>query len=138
MDKNYSTKQRDELIEFFSRHSNSCFTAKEIIKSGEIKSGDATVYRTLAHLTEKGIIKRYSGDGLGAVYRLSDGENCSKHFHLKCERCNRIFHMDCAYMADIKDHIKEAHGFTVDVGKTVFYGLCGECAEKSENDKEDG
>ena len=33
---NYNTKQRDEIVEFFSRHRGSCFTAKEIITSGEV------------------------------------------------------------------------------------------------------
>ncbi len=137
MDKNYSTKQRDEIIEFFRRHGGCCYTAKEIIKTGELKAGEATVYRTLARLTEKGVIKRYSGDGLGAVYRLNENESCSKHFHLKCGSCGRIFHIDCVYMADIKRHIENEHGFFVDPGKTVFYGICGECAKKRLQNKED-
>ena len=33
---NYNTKQRDEIVEFFSRHRGSCFTAKDIITSGEV------------------------------------------------------------------------------------------------------
>ena len=31
---NYNTKQRDEIVEFFSRHRGSCFTARDIIVSG--------------------------------------------------------------------------------------------------------
>ena len=63
---NYNTKQRDEIVEFFSRHRGSCFTAKDIITSGEVTVGEATVYRTLTKLANQGVLKRFTGDGSGA------------------------------------------------------------------------
>ncbi len=36
--------------------------------------------------------------------------------------------MDCGFMADMKRHIESSHDFVVDIGKTVIYGLCGDCA----------
>lgn len=128
----YNTKQRDEIVEFFSRHRGSCFTAKELIRSGEISVGEATVYRTLSRLASQGVLKRFTGDGAGASYQINDSEECSSHFHLKCERCQRLIHMDCGFMADMKKHIESSHNFTVDIGKTVIYGLCGECENRKE------
>lgn len=136
MDKmSYNTKQRDEIVEFFGRHRGDCFTAKDIIKSGEISVGEATVYRTLSKLANQGVLKRYTGDGAGASYQLNEGESCNSHFHLKCESCGRLIHMDCGFMADMKKHIESSHDFTVDIGKTVIYGLCGECGSKGKEEE---
>lgn len=125
---NYNTKQRDEIVEFFSRHRGKCFSAKDIIRSGEIKSGEATVYRTLSKLAENGVLKRFTDGASGACYQLAESSDCDKHFHLKCEKCGKLIHVDCGFMAEIKQHIESDHDFYVDLGKTVFYGLCGACA----------
>ena len=127
-DNSYKTKQRDEIVEFFNQHRGKCFTAKELIKSGELSSGEATVYRALSKLTNQGILKRFT-DGEAACYQLNESEACSSHFHLKCEQCGRLIHMDCGVMGVVNRHIEQNHSFFVDIGKTVFYGLCGECKE---------
>ena len=127
---NYNTKQRDEIVEFFNRHRGKCYTAKELIKSGEVSSGEATVYRTLSRLANQGVLKRFT-DGDASCYQLNESEECAKHFHLKCEQCGKLIHMDCEFMADMKRHIESAHGFAVDIGKTVIYGLCGACVKES-------
>lgn len=126
---NYNTKQRDEIVEFFSRHRGKCFSAKDIIRSGEIKSGEATVYRTLSKLAENGVLKRFTDGASGACYQLAESSDCDKHFHLKCEKCGKLIHVDCGFMAEIKQHIESDHDFYVDLGKTVFYGLCGACSK---------
>ena len=99
---NYNTKQRDEIVEFFSRHRGSCFTAKDIITSGEVTVGEATVYRTLTKLANQGVLKRFTGDGSGACYQLMDEQKCSSHFHLKCDRCQKLIHMDCGFMKEMQ------------------------------------
>lgn len=128
-DNSYKTKQRDEIVEFFNSHRGKCYTAKDLIKSGEVSSGEATVYRTLSKLAGQGILKRFT-DGDAACYQLNESEECSRHFHLKCESCGRLIHMDCDFMADMSRHIEQSHSFFVDIGKTVIYGLCGECKER--------
>ena len=125
-DNSYNTKQRDEIVEFFNSHRGKCYTAKELIKSGEVSSGEATVYRTLSKLAGQGILKRFT-DGDAACYQLNESEECSTHFHLKCEKCGRLIHMDCGFMGVVSRHIEQNHSFFVDIGKTVIYGLCGEC-----------
>lgn len=134
---NYNTRQRDEIVEFFNKHRGTCFTAKELIKNGEISVGEATIYRTLSRLTNQGILKRFTDGEAGASYQLNESEECTSHFHLKCEKCQKIIHMDCEFMADMKRHIESSHDFFVDIGKTVIYGLCGDCgrAEKEDKDK---
>lgn len=141
---NYNTKQRDEIVEFFARHRGCCFTAKDIIVSGEVSVGEATVYRTLTKLANQGVLKRFTGDGSGACYQLMDEQKCSSHFHLKCDRCQKLIHMDCGFMKEMQQHIESNHGFAVDVGRTVIYGLCSECQkalaleEQKKQNKENG
>ncbi len=132
----YNTKQRDEIVEFFSKHRGDCYTAKDLIHSGEISVGEATVYRTLSKLANQGVLKRYTGDGAGASYQLNESEKCDSHFHLKCEKCGQLIHMDCTFMADMKKHIEKSHDFTVNIGKTVIYGLCGKCEDNRKEETE--
>ncbi len=128
MDRNsYNTKQRDEIIKFFNEHRGKCFTAKDIIKRGEINSGEATIYRTLSKLTNQGILTRFT-DGEAATYRLNESEKCANHFHLKCSKCGILIHMDCDFMKDMQKHIESSHDFKVDIQKTIIYGICGECS----------
>ncbi len=132
---NYNTRQRDEIVEFFNKHRGTCFTAKELIKNGGISVGEATVYRTLSRLADQGILKRFTDGKTGASYQLNESEECSSHFHLKCEKCQKIIHMDCEFMSDMKRHIEGSHDFFVDIGKTVIYGLCGDCGRAQKEDK---
>ncbi|MCH5208306.1 MAG: transcriptional repressor [Oscillospiraceae bacterium] len=129
---NYNTKQRDEIVDFFTKRRGKCFSAKDIIKSGEITSGEATVYRTLSKLTESGVLKRFT-DGNSSCYQLADSNECASHFHLRCDKCGKLIHLDCDFINEVQNHIKAKHDFFVDIGKTVFYGLCGECAKGESN-----
>lgn len=128
---NYNTRQRDEILDFFKRHRGKCYTAKEIILSGEVNSGEATVYRTLSKLTNQGLLKRFTDGDTGACYQLGETESCANHFHLKCEKCGRLIHIDCDVMLEMSRHIQESHNFIVDAGKTVIYGICNECLKEN-------
>ena len=123
----YRTKQRDEILRFFMDNEDKCFTAREVCV--HVTAGEATVFRTISSLVDEGKLKRYTGGrGEGAYYQLSTC-TADDHIHLKCEKCGQLIHMDCSFMADILGHFSEHHGFTVDCGKTVIYGLCEKCAE---------
>lgn len=126
----YKTKQRDEILRFFMDNEDKCYTAREVCAN--VKAGEATVFRALSSLAEDGRLKRFTGErGDGAYYQFS---TCSAddHIHLKCVECGKLIHMDCTFMAEIIDHFREHHGFTVDCEKTVIYGLCDECARSRE------
>ena len=131
---NYNTKQRDEIVEFFSRHRGKCFSAKDIIRSGEIKSGEATVYRTLSKLAENGVLKRFTDGSSGACYQLAESSDCDKHFHLKCEKCGKLIHLSCDFMNGVCDHILSHHSFRVDNAKTTLLGLCEDCYKEEKAD----
>ena len=130
--KTYKTKQRSQLLDYLEKHSDKCFSAKDLIRSDEIKLGEATIYRSLARFVDDGAVKKFiSPDSEGAFYQYNrDSEECNSHFHLKCIACGDLFHMECAMMNEITNHVKSHHNFAIDNSKTVLYGLCGQCSEK--------
>lgn len=130
----YKTRQRDEILNYFRDNSGKCLSARDVC--GGVSCGEATVFRTLASLTEEGLLKRFNGDsgrGECAFYQLSSCEE--EHIHLKCSKCGTLIHMDCGFVRNIEEHFRKEHGFVLDCRKTVIYGLCSKCAENGE-DKE--
>ena len=124
----YKTRQRDAVLRFFEEHADRCFSVREVC--GQVNAGEATVFRTVTALTEAGLLKKFtSGGGRGecASYQYADCPDRPEHIHLKCERCGVLLHMDCSFMEEVLAHFLEAHGFSVDCGRTVIYGLCETC-----------
>lgn len=129
----YSTRQKSLILDFI-KESSSHLTVADIVSGLKLKGysiGTATVYRALERLCATGEIKKFVIDERGAAcYQLSDAE-CNSHFHLKCLGCGRLIHLDCEFLSKMESHILDDHGFTVSSGKTVIYGYCSECTEKS-------
>ena len=124
----YKTKQRDEILSFFESHSEECFSAKDVC--GKVNCGEATVFRTIAKLTEEGKLNRFiSGDGRSsAFYQYNKCAEHADHIHLKCNKCGQLIHTDCDFIGKLLSHFMDEHNFTVDSGKTVIYGCCKNCA----------
>lgn len=124
----YRTKQREMILQFFAAHPGECFCAKDLIEQKSISVGAATLYRTLTLLSQEGKLKKYTeSGGSSAFYQYNESESCHYHFHLKCLRCGQLIHMDCRLMKEMQKHIETDHGFLVDSGKSVLYGLCPKC-----------
>lgn len=139
MRNSYNTKQREEILQFIYGRGKKHFTAGDIISSLEKSGGtvgSATVYRTIDRLVGEGKIRKFFIDGgTSACYQLSDGassEKCAEHFHLKCLSCQKLYHVDCRHIEELKKHIKSEHGFDIDMSKTVLYGICGDCKKGSQ------
>ena len=45
-------------------------------------------------------------------------------------RCGALEHLDCGFIRRMEAHIEKEHGFTLDSGRTVLYGLCGRCGKE--------
>ena len=133
----YNTKQKDKIIGSISSFGDKHFTAAELISkinSEGISVGQATIYRMIDRMVNKGELRKYIVDGTtAACYQLAEKSHekkCSEHFHLKCESCSRLIHVECEELLKISSHMNEEHGFIIDSSKTVFYGLCKECKIK--------
>ena len=130
----YKTKQKEILVDFFSKNTSKQYSIKEITDSITNKGiGKSTIYRLIDKMTEEGSIRRFRGnDGKSVLYQYTGQYNeCNSHFHLKCTSCGLLIHLNCEYMTSLNNHINEHHNFNVDTGKTILYGICSECKERN-------
>ena len=141
----YKTKQQELLFSYLREMQGKHFTAEDVrthFEEKKISIGIATIYRQLEKLVSEGKIQKYFIDDHSAACFEYPGEadkNEDTQFHLKCEKCGQLFHLDCDDMKALCGHIKNEHGFALDPYRTVLYGLCDSCqnAEADEGDKND-
>jgi Fur family transcriptional regulator, ferric uptake regulator len=102
-------------------------TAQEIhaalLARGE-RVGLATVYRTLAALSECGVVDSLMHHPGEICYRL-----CSPghHHHLVCEKCHRVVELgDCDLGSWLASRASR-HGFTINSHTVEVTGVCREC-----------
>ncbi len=90
-------------------------------KHPSISSG--TVYRNLNLLSEIGEIRKREVPGGADRYDHLSHD----HYHVRCQKCGRVFDVDMEFMADLEKSITDAHGFTFTGHDIVFKGICPDC-----------
>lgn len=129
----HNTRQKAVILEVLQANPNH-ITAEDLITllhaSGE-KVGRATVYRFLRELEENGKVKKYAlGENKGAYYQYTgDDTSCNGHYHLMCDVCGKLEHLDHSVAEAFAKSARESYGFEIDCSKTVFYGKCKKCKE---------
>ncbi|MCQ2504206.1 MAG: transcriptional repressor [Saccharofermentans sp.] len=130
----YKTKHKEELLSYLKSIPGKHVTAGDIctsMKAGGSSIGTATVYRQLENLVSEGLINKYVlEEGMSACYEYIPEHDhlCREHcYHLKCESCGKLIHMECDEVEGLMTHISAHHGFCVNAKRTVFYGTCEEC-----------
>ena len=94
--------------------------------------GKTTVYRAITRLCESGELRRYAPQESreSAHYQLN---RCREsHLHIRCVRCGAMEHLHCGEIDLFKEHLSHHHGFSLDEGRTLLYGLCAACQNKEE------
>ncbi|MDR1390251.1 MAG: transcriptional repressor [Treponema sp.] len=129
----YHTRQGNEILSYLKASSGGHITAGAIAAHfGALKPavGKTTIYRHLEKLVEAGQVRRYFlEEGESACYQyVEKGLECREHFHLKCEKCGELFHLDCDVLDTVRGHVLKEHQFSINLLRTVFYGICGQCA----------
>lgn len=134
----YKTRQRQAILDYLTNRQAEHLTAKQIaahFAQSDAPIGLTTIYRRLEELERLGRVRRYHAEGDGACFQLIDENGgCCQHFHLKCEVCGSLLHMECDYLEGIARHIEEEHGFLVNPSKLLLYGVCENCRKSGEND----
>lgn len=129
----YKTAGRQRLLDFLESRPDRHFTVEELSlemdrQDGEI-SRKSTLYRHLSELCDEGVLRKYRSDTQSAyVYQYVGQGDCCHHFHLKCVSCGALIHLECAVSEELLSHIQSDHGFRVDSGRSILYGLCEACA----------
>lgn len=128
----YSTKHKNDLIDLLNNNSDMHFTIEELNQFANSKGlgiSQTTLYRLLSELVEEGKVAKYFVDNnhSACYHLLSEHHDCSTHIHMICNKCNKIFHLDCDETEKFLKHIEEEHNFTINPSKIVLYGTCEDC-----------
>ena len=138
--KTYQTSGRQRLGKFFADHPDVQFSAEELCEAinGNCESGKSTVYRHLTELCCAEVVQRVHSTKRGCyVYQyVGSGCDCRSHFHGKCVQCGTLEHLGCHDSAVFAGHLLRDHGFAVDCGQSILYGLCKKCRLLSEGDSQ--
>ncbi len=119
------TNQRNAIQEVF-RKLDRPLSIDEILKAGRETVGtlnQATVYRNLKLLVQKGWLIKIRTPEPGAVYEKAGKEH---HHHFQCRSCDRLFEISgCAF----NEHISTPPGFVTEGHEVYLYGTCPACNE---------
>ncbi|MDO4565431.1 MAG: transcriptional repressor [Clostridia bacterium] len=90
---------------------------------GRISRG--TVYRNLEQLSETGNLLHVKVPGAGRF-----DSRLEYHYHMVCKNCNAVHDVPFEYRRELDELLFEKSGFKVERHRTVFEGLCPDCAKK--------
>jgi Fur family ferric uptake transcriptional regulator len=119
------TAQREAVLKA-ALLSESHFTADQLYESFRERDRNvslATVYRTLAHLRECGLVREsFQSEGCSA-YEAVHGH----HDHMLCVRCGRVIEFCDEQIEELQERICRKHGFQAMDHRMGIRGVCREC-----------
>lgn len=96
-------------------------------KFPDLKTGIATVYRTLALLEESNMVTSLSFGAQGKKYELGAKEH---HDHMICTECGNITEFVDEEIEKRQRAIADALGFKMTDHSMQIYGICKKCQDK--------
>jgi len=124
-----STEQRRLILEIIG-HAEGHLDADEIYQQARQKSSSislSTVYRNLQLFKELGLVEEHQFDGMRRYYETTPR---SKHHHLVCLGCGRIFEFKCPSAERLKSRISREEGFKVTDAEVRLVGYCPDCQQR--------
>ena len=128
------TEQKEVLIKYLKENSNKHLSIQEIYSDLQDEIGMTTIYRIINSLIKKGIVTKIpleNKQGCCYVYNEEKDEDCSKHYHLICEKCNNLFHFESKEVEKVSKEAQKKEDFEIDNERIVFFGICKKCKEKN-------
>ena len=128
----YMTRQQKAVLSCIESVHGGASAAElaELLHARGDSVGLTTVYRQLEKLHEQGLVHKIVTDD-GTRYQFCDrrhhGNDC---FLIKCEQCGCVEHVDCAHLGELYGHLAQEHHFRINPRRTLFYGLCQDCAQE--------
>lgn len=103
-------------------------TTKEILKQiKHVRLDQATIYRMLTALKEKGLVQLVNMEHDHAHWELA-----GHHHHAVCENCGAVVDISKCDLRKLETDIKKVSGFTaIHRHSLEFFGLCAKCTKKS-------
>jgi Fur family ferric uptake transcriptional regulator len=122
-----ATRQRLAILDALSQEPNDA-TAQDIYESLRARGatiGLATVYRTLALLSEHDVVDALMHRPGEVCYRLC-GEG--HHHHLVCTECHQVVELGECELEPWLERLGSTHGFRVTGHAVEVTGVCTGCA----------
>ena len=125
----YVTKQRRQLLDYLSRHTDEQMTARQIADAlTQENISLSAVYRNLSDLEADGLLKRSVREGTRDVfYQYIAAEECKDSLHLSCRVCGKSIHLGDTEAERLLDSTLKSTGFQIDKSETILYGVCADC-----------
>jgi len=123
------TEQRQLLLEIIQQ-AEGHLDADEIYRQARQKLRSislSTVYRSLQLFKELGLIEEHQFDGMRRCYEAMPR---TKHHHLVCLSCGRIFEFKYPSAARLKSRISREEGFKVTDAEVRLVGYCPDCQQR--------
>jgi Fur family ferric uptake transcriptional regulator len=123
------TEQRQLILEIIQQ-AKGHLDADEIYRQACQKSPSislSTVYRSLKLFKESELIEEHQLDGMRRYYETTPK---SKHHHLVCLGCGRIFEFKCPSAERLKSRISRDEGFKVTDAEVRLVGYCPDCQQR--------
>ena len=121
------TRQRRAVLKTFLECKDH-ISAEELyraVSKKDPKIGLATVYRTLALLTQSGLAAELDfGDG---QKRYEQNFHTRHHDHMICTKCGRIIEFNHPLIEKFQEEVAKTHEFTIAHHKLDMFGICSEC-----------
>lgn len=108
------------------------FDVEELVKTIRCKRESvsrATVYRTVGHLENAGLIRKVDFNHPHAHYELVAG--VSHHEHLICEKCGHIGEFTDGPLEKRIEYMAHRHGFEITKHSVQIFGICENCREST-------
>lgn len=125
----YQTKQQQAVLRCLEARATQSVTAGDLAEDLRLAGrpvGLATIYRQLDKLEAAGLVHKLI-TAEGALYQFCTHHPEQDCLLLRCRRCGRVCHLDCAQLQGLFDHLAQDHAFRVDARGTVLTGLCADC-----------
>ena len=130
MTQNRMTRQKQLILDIALAHHDHP-TADQIyaeVREADGRISRGTVYRNLEQLSAAGMLLHVKVPG-------ADRYDCrlERHYHLICRNCGAVLDAPVDYQSELDLQISQLCGFKVTRHRTIFEGLCYECAKHSED-----
>lgn len=134
----YKTKCKETIMEILNENKDITLSVDDIFSIFSnrcIKVNITTIYRNLDRLEKDGIVNKFpASDSHKALYQIIRHDlNNEEHLHMQCSSCGKVIHLDCDYMTDFIQHLKDHHQFDVTCDKSILFGLCDDCKNNINN-----
>jgi Fur family ferric uptake transcriptional regulator len=124
------TPERHSVLEvILSREGH--FDAEELlrfIRRRNKRVSRATLYRTLDHLREAGLVKMHRFGRGHALFEHTYGRQ--HHDHMVCDGCGKVIEFVNEEIERLQEEMCRKHGFQSSNHVMQIFGLCRECRDK--------